>query len=59
VFFIFVFVSVRAHHRLTACGQHHFVLCTNIIVADTKRCNTYGVNDVALWQTVLCFAQTR
>ena len=29
--FLFVFVSARTQHHLTACGQHHFVLCTNII----------------------------
>ena len=28
----FVFVSARTQHRLTACGQHHFSHCENIIV---------------------------
>ena len=47
------FVCVRrTQHRLAACGQHHFERSENIVF------NKRTQNDVALRQTVLCFAQT-
>ena len=45
----FVFVSARAQHHLTVCGQHHFVRSTNIIVplGTQNGVTPCGVNDVA------------
>ena len=42
----------RTQHSLAACGQHHFERSENIVF------NKRTQNEVALRQTVLCFAST-
>ena len=50
---LFFFVCIlKARHRLTACGQHHFLLCKNIVTLWQIQ------NEAVFTQTVLCVAQT-
>ena len=56
---LFVFVSARTQHRLTACGQHHFSQRENIVIymRTQNEVMVNAINDIALRQNMLCFAQ--